>query len=114
MGYYTRFSGWLEIVPPLTPDEVEQRIPAQVFDGLTVWINADGTRVEPYDDSVKAYEIEDELAKIVDAFPDRSFTGWIQGVGEEQPDIWRIGVVEGMVRREKAIMRWPDGTEVTP
>jgi len=39
-------------------------------------------------------------------------SGWLIRVGEEQGDVDRHTIVDGVVRSEKAELRWPDGSTV--
>lgn len=124
MGYYTQLNGGFEIQPPLTWTEL-----ALVADKMcdsktrTVWVeletreqkHVEGTlvikqarHVKVYDGSVRAHNTEKEIGEIVAAFPGHTFTGLIEGDGEESGDQWRMYIVDGKVIKHTVLQRWPD------
>ena len=126
MGYLTSLSGYLNIEPPLTYAEfkgspftsfetddgadilaltVEEHDVETVEGTLTV---KTATAIEPYEDSVKAYDIEEKLQRIVDAFPGHAFTGCIEGDGQDQGDVWRLYVRNGRVVKIEPTITWPE------
>ncbi len=128
MGYYTTVTGELRIEPPLTwgeikdnpflPDtpaglaeyDVRLRIDEETVD------TADGqlTRktcaaIEPrWDDSFKAYHLVEHVQTLIDAFPDRTFTGRLECEGEDTGDLWRVIVRDGRAVKIEPRIVWPD------
>lgn len=130
MGYYTRLSGTIKITPPITWREAKDTIWAQQGqreEELTLELNTEvyDTEIEDdvvtvsrkefthvratwEDEQIKAYRTEECLQQIVDAFPGHDFSGYIEGVGEESPDIWRLTVRGGRVVKIEPTITWPN------
>jgi uncharacterized protein DUF6205 len=135
MGYYARYTGSIEISPPLPWNLIKDHpaLPADpTYRGSatggdrdvrlvveTELIDTeDGTltkkravAVEPAtDDAFKGYEMQAHLQEVVDAAPGRTFTGHIDATGDDGQQ-WRFKVVDGTVRRFEPVLVWPEGAE---
>lgn len=55
--------------------------------------------------------IERHVQEVIDAFPDRTFSGRINGEGEENGDMWRVKVVAGRAIRFFPQVVWPEESE---
>lgn len=67
--------------------------------------------IEPYR-SGRAYGLENDLDQIIAALPeDVSASGYIERIGEEQPDMERLHVVGRRVVSVQAQIVWPDPEE---
>jgi hypothetical protein len=121
MGYYTSLNGEFTIDPPiryadLAPEFLEWgdgvlRIRVEVVREDTpdgVLERRTGVAVEHYPDSVKAYEIESELQSMVDRYPDHTFSGLIEGDGENAGDMWRLIVRDRKVIKVTPTITWPE------
>ncbi|MBD3004797.1 hypothetical protein IEJ02_11920 [Streptomyces sp. 5-10] len=67
--------------------------------------------IPSWSDAYKAYHIEEHLQQIVDLYPGRTFTGYLEGVGEYtgyEPDLWRLAVVNGKAVKFKPEILWPE------
>jgi hypothetical protein len=134
MGYYTSVTGQIDISPPLTWNEIKDSpfLPESVarLEWRDVMLNVEvdinetdeGTLTRRYanavvpstDDSFKAYDIEDHLAELVRLHGDgRTFTGRLEGHGEETSDMWRLCIRDGKVAKDVPRIVWPDGDERT-
>jgi hypothetical protein len=114
VGYYTRVDGSMTFSPELSGSEMDE---------LRDWLDMTGylgyggdLRASSYSTQFdgKAYGFEDELREFVQrlsAKTTRTVRGEFVGVGEEQPDVWRLRVKDNTVTREEARLVWPDGTE---
>jgi len=51
------------------------------------------------------------VQRIVDAFPDREYTGYFEVEGEDAGDLWRLYVRGGRVARVDPIITWPEPGE---
>lgn len=126
MGNETRISGQIEITPPITWGELRkanwptdnpyakairlviEETEVDVDDG--VMIRRAGTAIAPiHEDYYKAYDIDDHINEVVDAFgKDRTFTGYLEGEGEEPGDLWRLYIRNGAAERVRPQIVWPD------
>lgn len=130
MGYYTRVTEEIVIVPPIPwedikdspflPDnagrsndyrDVKFRIVEEAVDTPEGRLyKRSAAAVEPaWEDSFKAYYIVEHLQELVDAYPNHQFTGFLYGEGEENDDIWRLLVnKDRRAVQIKPRMVWPD------
>jgi|SRR4051812_21925621 hypothetical protein len=103
MGYRTRLTSTLRV-------KNRQDIPVGwdgFYDhGFYGCLRFDSIFVEAIDEG-KAYDIDAELQDLIDKLPDASWEGYIEGVGEEYPDVWRLYVYGGMVRKVNPHIIWP-------
>lgn len=125
MGYYTRTDGEIRIDPPLKWGEIRQS-PFREDDGQR-WLKIlvatrevetdegvmgvrEGVAIVPTtDDEMKIYRPEGDLADILASIsPDHTFSGFIQGEGEESGDVWRISVRDHRPHMVKAVLSWPE------
>lgn len=125
MGYYTRFSGEIAILPPLTWTEIKNgpdlqdlhlRIDEDVEEtsvGRIIRVMADAV-VPVQEDSYKGYGIVEELQALVNAHKSlHHFVGYISAEGEDAGDLWRLAVKDGKAVKVKPRIVWPD-EEVRP
>jgi hypothetical protein len=61
----------------------------------------------PYDEPAKADEVEEDLQRLIDAFPGHDFHGFISGAGENNEDMFRLYVYEGRVVKHSPEIVWP-------
>lgn len=125
MGYYTRFSGEVRIVPPLTWAEVKdspwlspeegdlmlrldvEEEPGTDGSAVTRTRRTAGAIVPIREDAYRGYHADDHLQEIVEAFPGHEFTGHISAEGEEAGDLWRLAVRDGKAVRDEPRILWP-------
>lgn len=134
MGYYSTMSGELTISPPLTWGQfkdsefregseasrgtypcVKFRVEQETIEsdtGRTEVITA--VAVEPESgESRKLYYLEEEVQRLVDAYPGHTFTGEFLIEGEEALDVWKLVVDDQRkVRQVHPRIVWPDGSEM--
>lgn len=125
MGYYTTVYGEIAIDPPLSWAEVkdspfldqERRKDVHFRIAVETVDTDEGTlerrqavAIEPYsDDSFKAYSIEEHLGELLALHGEgHTFTGWLEGEGEEAGDLWRLGVKDGRPHMVRAQIVWPE------
>lgn len=125
MGYYSTVTGEIAIIPPLSWKEIkdspllphdEQRQDAKLALEESTVDTEDGTlirrnapRIVPAtDDSYKAYDVVGAVQEIVNAFPGHTYTGYLQGEGEENDDMWRVYVKDGKAIEVKPEITWPE------
>jgi len=134
MGYYTQFTGSIEIDPPLEwkdfrewgelhPRKYENPT-IDLFGQYDLQLEVDeysvgtdtGTMIYREDiaiipaseESYKGYDAFNLFKRLVEAFPDRTFTGHILAEGEENGDIWRMRYKDGKAIKEEAKFSWPE------
>lgn len=128
MGYNTSVRGSIRIEPPLPwarirdseflPERADERNLCIKFDVRVEDVETDDgtlTRrtavavVPIWEDPFKAYDIEDEIQRLVTwAGPDHEFVGRFDCEGEEATDLWRLHVVNGQAVRVEPRIVWPD------
>lgn len=131
MGYITRFDGEIVAKPPITWRELRdtewikddaypvrivlEEVEVDTDDGVT--ISRFGSCIRPSQYDMKGYDFEDQVREIVRRFAftssgeQRSFTGVIEGAGEESPDLWRLYVTKDQeVLKVSPELVWPEGT----
>jgi hypothetical protein len=130
MGYYSRYTGRIDIDPPLTRKmfrdspsypgknfRSDVRLLVEVHEvetdeGLMLRERAFAV-VPASEDSFQGYDMVEHLQAVVDlADPTvpTAFTGRIDAVGADGEQ-WRIKVVDGQVRRFEPIIVWPMDSE---
>lgn len=120
MGYNTRITGNIEIVPPLKPAEIK-RLPefndVRIATATETIETEDGDELVRYtrtaivpdsDDRYRAYSVVEEVQAIIDAHPDRGFYGYLEGRGEDDYDLWRLSVRDGKAVKTMARIVWDD------
>lgn len=103
MGYYTYFSLEVEGGP------AEQHCPTCGNVGTWDWQDVISTFLNdynPFQESSKWYEWEDDMKRFSLQHPDYTFI--IEGAGEETDDRWRAYIKNGKCHRDQMIMRFPD------
>jgi len=129
VGYYSTITGAITIAPPLTWTEykdsgfapgprnlaaVALRTHEEPRDGeggvmFVRW--ADGI-VPATDERIRAYDLDDEVQAIVDAYRSgHTFSGYLEIVGDEQGDLWRLYVWNGRAIRVEPTITWPAGED---
>lgn len=131
MGYTTSLSGELRIDPPLRWAEykdspwlggdrarsnhkglclLQDKETVETDDGPLERRTA-GRVVYAWDNPEKLYDIVDELQALVDAHPDREFTGEFRARGEDFGDIWLLRInADRKAERVLPTITWPDGS----
>lgn len=133
MGYRTRVEGEFQISPMLTWSEIsaspfvqgkpgnggilykakgidlellveEQEKP---IDEGVAFIRTASRLVMPYIDEYKAYDLVEQVQKVVDMFPDHTFSGELECEGEENTDIWRVEISGGRAVKVEPKIMWP-------
>jgi hypothetical protein len=138
MGYETRVSGEITITPPLPYPKIRQSPFRSISRDETVLMFVEDNRVEETEEGTlsratatgikareeglqKHYGLDIELSKIVEGNPGHQFEGALVVAGVEPGDIvrYRVERVSGPGRgvsyrvvKDKAVLRWPDGTDV--
>lgn len=134
MGYYTHFSGSIEINPPLgwkdirdwgdlqrrkyenpiinlfgQHDLVLEVEEYQIDTDTGINIVREGIAIVPAsEDSYKGYDVFNLVSKLVETFPDRIYSGHIFAEGEWNGDIWRVRIKDGKAVKEEAKFSWPE------
>ena len=106
MGYGYRTDGEIIIDPPLTWGELSKTPYAgnpyglhlevmeeqvNIPDGVLLRRTASFAQVS----DVYRGDLAADLTKLIQCFPDHTFSGWIDCYGEEPGDISRVGIVNG-------------------
>lgn len=129
MGYQSRLTGALAILPPLkwseyreseffneTDDSLLKLVElqdTQDSDGASVVVRTALWVAPRREDAVKAYSLEQELARLAEVFgPAHTFLGYLIRKGEETGDVERYWIEGTTAKSESARLSWPDGTEV--
>lgn len=133
MGYRTRVEGEFQISPTLTWGEISasQFVRSKPVDGgifytargvdlkLLVdeqekttdegvaFIRTASRLVMPHVDEYKAYDLVEQVQKVVDMFPDHTFSGELECEGEENTDIWRVEILGGQAVKVEPKIMWP-------
>ncbi|MYZ37917.1 MULTISPECIES: DUF6205 family protein [unclassified Streptomyces] len=133
MSYYTAVSGEILIEPPLRGATLK----ASPF--YDPWIGGEAQRCirldageEPADgaapetatelvarrvisadvERLDAFDMEDELQELLDAFPGHTFTGRLQCMGDNHwSDMWGVVVRDGRAEKVTPTVVWPGDTE---
>jgi hypothetical protein len=128
MGYASRLSGELTITPPLKWSEyrdsafrhgdgslikLKEAVAEYDTDEGQTTVRTANVVVPKWQDSVEAGNLVTDLIALVNAFPGHYFAGCIVRDGEDTGDVERFWIAaNGHVKSEKALLRWPDGTDV--
>lgn len=130
MGYTSNASGQININPPLTWGEIKDSpyLPdrvnrdgnwrdAQLITTDPFWRATNGghaylrtaVAIEPTspEESMKRYDLKHHLSEIVTAYPDRTYTGAINCIGEDGYQ-WRYVIRDGVVVEQRPTIVWPD------
>lgn len=130
MGYEARYTGSIEISPPLPWNLIKDHpvlprygsgygnrdvrlvVETEQFDtDEGVLTKRRAVAVEPaMEDRFKGYDMQAHLQEVVDIAPGRTFTGRIDATGEDGSQ-WRFKVVDGTVQRFEPVLVWPEGAE---
>lgn len=134
MGYYSRVTGRIAVVPPVPftalaasrffPDnrtvmdwltDVKHEVTESALPGVPGAVQRMVVAIVPVCDGPrKFYDLADELDAAVSEI--RAAGSGVQGefvrTGEEQGDVERYWVSGDCIVREKAELRWPDGSLV--
>lgn len=121
MGYYSDVDGALYFSEPVDPVDRGAVLSAIKRDVYNSWIVemahdegyfTDGS-IRFQVDGSKVYSLEDEVKTLVRVLRLAKVTvnGTVTVLGEEQPDVWRLRVLDSVVTKETARLVWPDGTE---
>ncbi|TKK84594.1 hypothetical protein FDA94_28610 [Herbidospora galbida] len=129
MGYYTRHTGEISIVPPLAWSEIKDSpfvcLPGQRGYGRDLKIVLDETTEETSDgtlirrrgiaiapvttEPMKGYRIVEELQSLLNCHAEgQRFIGFIEAEGEDPGDLWRLMVKDGQAVQIKPRIIWPD------
>jgi hypothetical protein len=127
MGYYSHLRGGWAVHPPLKWSEIEPHVELTEAGRRTVWLQVEEKKedheegvlitkvchhVAVYEgESIKAYDTEQEVREIAEAFPDHEFRGYMQVEGEENGDMWRMYIVKGKAIKHTVEALWPDPPE---
>lgn len=128
MSYNVRFTGEIAINPPIPADEVlaagfiepgrygDKDVAVKVaeipVEGVLGAYRRVVRAIVPCMGSYTAYHAVDHVQEIVSRWgKNRTFTGRIQGAGEEAGDLFRIEVRDGRATEVRPRIVWPDGTE---
>jgi hypothetical protein len=128
MGYNSNVDGQIDVTPPLTWKELQEKgysedgrytpdwtcvrleVSSETVstdEGVLTRFTADAI-VPSTDDSFKAYGLMKDVQKIVSDFPDHTFSGYLYVEGEENNDMWRLYVKDGKAIQVKPEIVWPE------
>ena len=132
MGYTTHVEGEFQIDPPLTWREIEaspfERVGSvylargidlelaveeqekQIEEGVA-FIRSASRLVMPHISEYWAYTLVEQVQKVLDMFPDKTFSGSLFCEGEENTDIWRVEIHDGRAVRVEPKIMWPEDVE---
>lgn len=134
MGLYTRVTGKITIDPPLSHAEIRRAanfVPAAGHSwaerDVIIQVNVEvrttdegelhvtrGTAIVGYEDTYKAYHIEEHLTELSKMFSkEHTFLGHLYGA-VETGEFWRASIDPSGARLEYAKLMWPDGTTCDP
>ncbi|MBX7464899.1 DUF6205 family protein [Streptomyces sp. NPDC057910] len=132
MGYVTHVCGEFAINPPLTWTEIQlspfEPIPTSLrrYSAANIDLylrveedsvdTADGTLVRrtgtalvmPHIDEYRARDLVEQVQYCIDLFPDHAFTGRLDCEGEENSDVWRVIIRDGLAAKIQPRIVWPD------
>jgi Family of unknown function (DUF6205) len=131
MSYETTLTGEIEITPPLLWRDIQDSVflekNAQGKLGRQLCFIVEQTQVETDEGTLHRKEavalkptygnygnpefMQKHLQELVDAFPERIFRGRIEGNGEENVDMWRLKVVNGVARIFRPDIIWEKESE---
>ena len=102
MGYYTKIEGNIYVRPAFTTDQ------SDTFneDSTDLYVDAEGDLIPLWEEPSKYYGIVTEVQRLIDANPDRKFTGYFECYGEEPGDIWRLVIKGRTATKVKARIVW--------
>lgn len=99
--------GWGELYFTLDI-ETEQRVEDE---GEVTVRKITSSRIDAYDDQMKAYELSKSVSRLVKDFGStHTFSGTVMVHGEEDGDIWRIRFQDNEALEERPSLQWPDGS----
>jgi hypothetical protein len=134
MGYSTRYTGQIDITPPIPVEDVIDSGFASgtgVFGGLdkdialkVSEVPVEGTPgayrrlavalIPLIEGGYSGYHIVEHVQEVIDRWGEgRTFTGRLDCAGDESGDLWRLAVVDGRAVRIEPRIVWPDD-EPTP
>lgn len=133
MGYRTRVDGEFQIYPPLTWREIKDSPFSQHHSRSGVVYRAKGIDLElvvreeerdtedgvafirtasrlvmPEIEEYRAYDLVEQVQRVLDMFPGHTFSGELECEGEENTDIWRVEISGGRAVRVEPKIMWPD------
>ena len=134
MSYTGRVTGYLSVKPPMKWSQIkdskffiENKAVGRGTPRIAMCVDRDDRETDegvntvltcrtigplrdtPYD----ARQMEDDVAELVAAFPDHAFRGELVVDSEDfGGDVWRVVSDEEGVRKEVALLLWPDGSKV--
>jgi hypothetical protein len=128
VSYNIRFTGEISIDPPIPADDVlnagfiepggygDRDVAVKVIEAPVEGMPGAYRRlvvaIVPSISSYTAYAAVDHIQEIVTRWgADRTFTGRLQGAGEEAGDLFRIEVQDGRAVEVRPRIVWPDGSE---
>lgn len=137
MGYATNITGEITIHPPLAWKDIRNSVflPENVRGGSgkpgrNVVLCVEKVNVETDEGTLSrkqavavrathagyqgyAGNLAEHLQELVDAFPEHKFHGRIEGFGEDRddPDLWRIKVIDHQVVEFKPTILWDEESE---
>lgn len=118
MGYLTKVKGRITFHPPVSTgfasmDRQLSKFLPRSGQYPDIELAASGrfglldTILCPETSSFKAYDLEDNLHELVDALPDRHFTGRLELQGEDG-DIYGYRIKDGQVETIEPKLAWPE------
>jgi uncharacterized protein DUF6205 len=131
MGYRTAAYGTIAITPPIPwgkikdspfrPNELGGSLDLDIHlmvvesvretdEGTLTAREATGVE-QRYEDDPRNYQIQEHLQQLIDAFPEHTFTGRLDMIGEDSGDMWRLKVVDRRAVRFDPHIVWPGASE---
>lgn len=115
MGYTTHVTGEFTITPPLTWSEFKDSrfAPHNVKSGYDpdLILRVDGSQADALVmrdiDEYRAYNLINHVQEAVDAFPGHTFSGHLECEGEENTDMWRVVIRDGIATKVEPRIVWP-------
>lgn len=124
MSYNTRVTGEIRINPPLSWAEIKrEKFHLEGHYEINLILDHDtrdtdtgqetvitGFLLKPDNEHAKNYHIVEHLQRFADTYArkGRTLTGYFECEGEEQPDMWRLVIVEGKAKVVRAAVLWPE------
>ena len=132
MSYETVLTGEIEITPPISWKDAQGSVfleenAQQIKTGRQLRFVIEETQVETNEGTLIRKEavalrstfsnygdpdtMKKHLQELVDAFPERVFSGRIDAEGEQNDDMWRLKVVNGVARIFRPLITWEKESE---
>lgn len=132
MGYLTQVTGEIQITPPLTWKEIQEKgyqlgFPEECWTSVQVHIHEEEqntdegvltrrtgiTLIPACSEPYKAHSLVQHVQKIIDTFPGHEFTGYLECDGDETGDLWRLYVKHREAYKVLPTIIWEEDARAT-